>query len=222
MICSLQWTRFLGVDGSRTYAQPSLPSRLSLLQSYMSNTQTEAKASTNDKVTLRVASTFGNFDYVAETQVSRDIIETAANKGFLWELQRSPAGAAEFAITGFDGKTKVKPDKWTRTNIPFTPANAEVIRKSLADRENFAKGSFLPSNAKIAVTVTEHVPTQAEPKFTQERNYCKMTIQFEGIESLKRTAKKAGYKGSMPVDSEDNFELFACIAEYRKQTIKSL
>ena len=49
-----------------------------------------------------------------------------------------------------------------------------------------------------------------------------MTIAFSGVAEVAKQAKKAGYKGTMALDDENNFELFAAIAEYRNTTRKSL
>lgn len=173
----------------------------------MQDSKNEAKAS-NGKVMLVTNSTFGNFDISASCEVASEIVQEAANKGFLWEIQRSPAGAAEFALTGFDGKTKVKPSiangaskDWTRTDILFTEANASVIKKELENRANYAKKSFLPDNAKIVVVVTEHVATAPEPKFRAARNLIEGKLALK--ESLSELAKTVGYKAGGKLDSNN-------------------
>jgi hypothetical protein len=163
----------------------------------MQEKNTAAKAT--DTVLLSVDSTFGNFDYTATVEVPQSVLIAGAKNGFVWEIQRSPAGKAEAVLTGFDGKTKVKPDGWHRTDIPFTTENAATLARELANRRNFAKGSFLPDNVKIVVKVTEHIATQAEPKYRSARNLIDGKLALK--ESLSDLAKTVGYKSGGKLDS---------------------
>lgn len=173
--------------------------------------QTEAKASHNGTVVLTVDSTFGNFDYVLTTEVPQEVVIDAAQKGLVWEVQRSPAGKAEAVLTGFDGKTKVKPDAWTRTDIPFTAANAAILARELGKRANFAKGTFLPADVKIDVKVTEHISTVTESKWTKARALIDGKLALK--ESLTGLAQTVGYTGKGKLNAE-NEEFLAAVGQF--------
>jgi hypothetical protein len=165
----------------------------------MQDKQNIAKAT--EMVTLNVDSTFGNFDYTLTAQVPVSCLIEAGRKGLVWEVQRSPAGKAEAVLTGFDGKTKVKPDSFTRTDIPYTKANADILARELGKRANFAKGSFLPDSVKIDVVVTEHISTVTESKWSKARAFIDGKLAMG--EDLKPVAQRAGYKGAGKLNAEN-------------------
>jgi hypothetical protein len=179
----------------------------------------------NGNVELWVKSTFGNHNYTGKTTVPQDAAFVGAAKGFLWEIQRSPAGKAEIAITGFDGKTEAttKPPGWAGRAecIPFDEKSAAILKRELSNRANFAKDSFLPPDAKIVMEVTEHEATAAEPKFRATRNLIQGLVELGLKEEVVKLAKAANYKGGGKLD-HNNDPFVEAVGIYRARVVKSL
>jgi hypothetical protein len=169
---------------------------------------------TNETVVLNVDSTFGNFDYVLTAAVPVSCLIEAGRKGLVWEVQRSPAGKAEAVLTGYDGKTKVKPETFTRTDIPFTKENAAILARELGKRSNFAKGSFLPENVKIDVKVTEHISTVTESKWSKAKAFIDGKLAMG--EDLTPIAKRVNYAGKGKLNSE-NPEFLELVGKFMAQ-----
>lgn len=182
---------------------------------------------------LKVSSTFGNFKFDGEAEVTDEQLQILAGAGLLQLLQRSPATAAEKKLAGYDKK---RPDGFKRTDIPYSAANAEVLAGFLGsvevegDTTTDAEGKEVAgakSKLDVLVTVAEHVPNSgAEPKYKAEKDFVKLYLGSNGgklASGEPRTATSfAGNRGIEIPEGfdaaawEDSTEFLTAVREWKK------
>lgn len=114
--------------------------------------------------TVKCESTFGNFKYVAEAEVSDEMAQVLASAGFLQIMQRSPASAAEKKLAGYEKR----PEKFERKSISFSADNAKVLSDTLGEIEVEVGGKAV--KVPVVVEITEHeIGASKEPVLATER-----------------------------------------------------
>jgi hypothetical protein len=112
--------------------------------------------------TLKCNSTFGNFKWTAECNVTDEQMLVLANAGLLQVLQRSPASRAEKVLAGYEKR----PDKFNRSSIEFSDEAAKTLSTELGKAVEIAEGiEIVPT-----ISVSEHVIGESTtPKFVEEK-----------------------------------------------------
>lgn len=119
-------------------------------------------AETKQMTKLKCNSTFGNFRWAAECEVSDEQLAVLANAGLLQLLQRSPASRAEKVLAGYEKR----PDKFERSSIEFSDANAKTLAQELSKPLEIAEGEEI----KPAVVAEYHeIGASSAPKYVEEK-----------------------------------------------------
>lgn len=144
---------------------------------------------------MKAESTFGNFKFTIDAEVSDTQRDALAQLGLLQLAQRSPATAAEKKMAGYDKR----PAGFKRTSIAFSEENAAVLREALGKIKvpvgEDEKGNEITEDLLCDVTVSEYVPGEgSEPKFASERA---KYVQRAGEGKLEALAAGVGYDGDL-------------------------
>lgn len=142
---------------------------------------------------------FGNFEWLAEAEVSDEMVSLLAPLGALQIAQRSPSTAAEKQMAGYDKR----PLKFQRGSIPFSEADAETLRKHLS-KLTFKVGegdAARECQFTADVTVSEYVPTEADVKMADER---KAYARNGEKNTLDKLAAKVGFAGEVGDGKSEN------------------
>lgn len=140
-----------------------------------------------------ISSTFGNFKFNLKAELTEKQTQVLATAGLLQIAQRSPATAAEKELAKYDKK---RPEGFKRTDIPFSPEGAAVLKKHLSKLQvdvSDDETKEVLEDILVDVEVSEHVPGEgATPKFTRERE---IYVARAGENRLDELAAKVGYAG---------------------------
>lgn len=181
---------------------------------------------------LKVKSTFGNFKFAGEAEVTDEQLLILAGAGLLQLLQRSPATAAEKELAGYEKR----PAGFKRTAIDFSEANAAVLAKHLGsvevegDATIDAEGKELAgakSKLDVLVSVEEHVPNSGgEPKYKAVKDDIKLYLTSGVVPGKTSTGEDrtvltfAANRGIVPPEDasvwEDDTTFLAAVREWDK------
>ena len=163
---------------------------------------------------LQTTSTFGNFKWTAEAEVTEAQAEILANAGLLQVLQRSPATAAEKSLAGYEKR----PDKFERKSIEYTDSNARQLEKFLSAEIEIADG------VKITPTVVaqfHEIGASAAPKFVEEKAIIARHVKTGDLAEW--ASETIAYSGET-VDHDGNAsnEFLAAVKAYKTKMLASV
>lgn len=159
---------------------------------------------------IKCSSTFGNFKWNAEADVTDEQMQILASAGLLQVLQRSPASRAEKVLAGYEKR----PDKFNRASIEFSDENAETLATELQRPVEIADEIEITAN----VTVSEHeIGATAAPKYADEKQVVARHVE-KG--TLVKLAEKVGFTGEGDLDA-DNIAFLQAIKQFKTNLLKS-
>lgn len=187
---------------------------------------------TQTMTNLKIKSTFGNFKFAGETEVTDEQLVILGGRGLLQEVQRSPATAAEKELAGYDKR----PAGFKRTSIDYSEANAAVLAKHLgafvleADDTVDAEGKVVPGvkhQITLVLEVEEHVPNSGgEPKYKSVKDDIKLYLTSGVVPGKTSTGEDrtvltfAANRGIVPPEDasvwEDDTTFLAAVREWDK------
>lgn len=160
---------------------------------------------------VKAESTFGNFKWFAQCEVSEVIRDILANLGFLWVMQRSPSSNAEKALAGYEKR----PAGFKRSEIDFSDEAAAMLKTELG------KEVEIDENVKITPEVLNvifhEIGKVAEPKYADEKKAITRHIEDKDIASW--ATDKVGYTGGGDLDT-NNVEFLKAVKEFKNRLLK--
>lgn len=145
---------------------------------------------------VKTNSTFGNYGWSAEAEVSDAQRDILASFGLLQILQRGPSTSAEKAMAGYEKR----PEGFKRDSIAFGTAAATMLKNALESAEietgRDDKGKAITAALNIEVMVEEYVPSEGSvPKLNDQRKiYAGKNGDATRLAAL---AAKVGYDGEV-------------------------
>lgn len=164
---------------------------------------------------IQYGSVFGNYRWDASVEITPEIAALLAPLGALQIAQRSPSTAAEKEMAGYEKR----PKGFSRSDIPFTEKNAEVLRnaQSVLVIDNGDKKVTLKCDCKVV----EYIAEAQDVKMTDERNAYARNAESGKLEAL---AKKVGYTGDLGsgTSAEAPVEFLRAIRAWSKEMVKNI
>lgn len=161
---------------------------------------------------VKAESTFGNFKWFAQCEVSEVIRDILANLGFLWVMQRSPSSNAEKALAGYEKR----PAGFKRSEIDFSDEAAAMLKTELG------KEVEIDENVKITPEVLNvifhEIGKVAEPKYADEKKAIQRHIDAKDIVAW--ASDKVGFTGEGDLDV-NNIEFLKAVKEFKLQLLKA-
>jgi hypothetical protein len=155
--------------------------------------------------TLTCTSTFGNFKWTAQAQITDEQAVILAEKGLLQIIQRSPASEAEKVL----GNYEKRPTDFVRSSIPFSEDNAETLAKFLGAEIELGEGVVI----KPSVSVIEHeIGAASQPKFVEEKQIVERHAKAGDLVAW--ATDKVGFTGEGDLDVE-NVEFLKAVKAYK-------
>lgn len=168
---------------------------------------------------IQYGSVFGNYRWDSSVEITPEIAALLAPLGALQVAQRSPSTAAEKEMAGYEKR----PKGFTRTQIPFSTENAEVLRKYQSVLEipagEDADGKTKTVKLNADCKVIEYIADTADVKMTDERN-----AYERNSDKLDKLAAKVGFKGDVGNGkaADAPVEFLRAIRAWSKEMLKKL
>jgi len=115
---------------------------------------------------LQCTSTFGNFKWTAEADVTEEQAAILANAGLLQVLQRSPASRAEKRMANGGKGYEKRPDKFERSSIEYSELAGKVLAGELGSEVEIAEGMTISPTVSVSF---HEIGGSALPKFVEEK-----------------------------------------------------
>lgn len=172
---------------------------------------TEVKGlSRNQMPQVKAESTFGNYKWFANAEISAEQAATLANLGFLWIMQRSPSSNAEKVMAGYEKR----PEGFKRNSIDFSDAGVKTLSTELSKAIEIADGqSITPVVSKV---VFHEIGAGAEPKFAEEKRIVARHVEAKDIATW--AIDKVGFTGEGDLDTE-NVEFLKAVKAYKQRIL---
>lgn len=151
---------------------------------------------------VKAESTFGNFKWFANCEVSDVVRDILADLGFLWIMQRSPSSNAEKALAGYEKR----PVGFKRSEIEFSDENASLLKQKLGEGVEIAENVKIEPN--ILNVILHEIGKVAEPKYFDEKKAIRRHIEDKDIVTW--ASDKVGYTGGGDLD-ESNVEFLVAV-----------
>lgn len=192
---------------------------LSTLAIPLASNASEANQYHNRNMKITVTSTFGNFKYEINAEVTPEQRDALAIAGLLQIAQRKPATAAEKEL-GWGGAKK-RPEGFKRTDIEFSAEAAATLKKHLeAGKLEIGEGDDAKEEALLLdVVVTEYSPEKAEVKWKEEKA---ILARKSGDAEFEALAKRVGYVKPEGGWSKDDVEFCKAIRVYTKAQLAGM
>ena len=166
---------------------------------------------------VSASSTFGNYRWSAECEVSNEQAEMLANAGFLWVMQRSPSSAAEKAMGGYEKR----PDGYKRSSIKFDDKGVKLLTENLGKPVVIGEdddGNDIKITPKVTKVVFHEIGAGAEPKYAEEKE---IVIRHTKAGDLAEWAKdKIGFTGTNL--NVENVEFLKAVKAYKQSLLKAV
>jgi hypothetical protein len=158
---------------------------------------------------LKAESTFGNFKWFAQCEVSEAIRDMAANLGFLWIMQRSPSSNAEKALAGYEKR----PTGFKRSEIEFSEENAKLLATKLGASVEIAENTLI--TPEILNVIFHEIGASVEPKYADEKKAILRHIEAGDVSDW--NVSKVGYEGrDLTID---NVEFLKAVKAFKARVL---
>ncbi len=158
---------------------------------------------------VKAESTFGNYKWFANAEVSTEQMTTLANLGFLWVMQRTPSSQAEKAMAGYEKR----PEGFKRSSIDFNDKGAKQLTAELGKSVEIEKDDEI---TPVITKVQKHdIGAGAEPKFAEEKKIVARHITAGDVSDW--NVSKVGYEGrDLTVE---NVEFLKAVKAYKQRIL---
>lgn len=150
---------------------------------------------------IQYGSVFGNFKWVAESDIPDSLVPMLCALGALQVGQRTPSSTAEKALA----KYEKRPTGFKRDSIPFSEENAEILASNLRSMkvETGRNEKDEPIFATIIaeVVVEQYEGSTADVKMTDERN---AYARNGAANKLSKLAEKVRFTGEVGDGKAEN------------------
>jgi hypothetical protein len=160
---------------------------------------------------VNAESTWSNFKWFANCEVSDAVRDLLADLGFLWVMQRTPSSNAEKAIAGYEKR----PDGFKRSSIEFSDENAELLKSELGKEVEIDENVKIVPN--ILNVIFHEIGKTVEPKYADEKKAVQRHIEAKDI--VQWNADKVGYLGDGDLDT-NNVEFLKAVKELKNRLLK--
>ena len=161
---------------------------------------------------ITFGSTFGNFKWSGELELTDAQLVEFASLGGLQVYQRSPSSNAEKTL----GKYEKRPDDFKRNSIVFSDANAETLKAALSEE---VKVSDTTKVKLTNVSVAFHeIGATTAPKYVEEKTIAKRHV--DAGDFAQWMANTIGFKAT--VEDVDNVEVLQAIKAYKTKMLATV
>jgi hypothetical protein len=163
---------------------------------------------------VKASSTFGNYKWFANAEITNEQAQVLQDLGFLWVMQRSPSSKAEKSMAGYEKR----PDNFKRSMIEFSNEGVKQLSRLLGAPVEIDED--VPNITPVISKVEFHeIGKGAEPVYADEK---KVVAKHRDGKTLVKLAEKVGYTGDGELD-ESNVEFLKSIKAFKLQLLaKSL
>lgn len=134
-----------------------------------------------------------------------------ASAGLLQVLQRSPASRAEKVLAGYEKR----PDKFERSSIDFSDANAETLANELSKAIEIADGMEIQPTV---VAEYHEIGGTSQPKFVEERAIVARHVKAGDFAQW--ISDEVGFKAT--VEDAEKTETLAAVKAYKQRRLTEL
>jgi hypothetical protein len=159
---------------------------------------------------VNATSTFGNFKWIANCEVSETVRDVLADLGFLWVMQRTPSSNAEKALAGYEKR----PTGFKRSEIEYSDESAARLTELLSESVEIADDISITPNVLSAVF--HEIGKVAEPKYADEKKAVQRHIDAKDIVSW--ASDKVGYTGGGDLDT-NNVEFLKAVKALKQRLL---
>jgi hypothetical protein len=159
---------------------------------------------------VEAESTFGNYKWQGEAEVTDAQAQILASLGFLWVMQRSPSSNAEKVMAGYEKR----PDKFERKSIPHSPDGEKQLAELLSAQVEIEK------DVKITPVITSvkfhEIGKGTEPKYVEERAIIKRHI--DAGDFAQWMSDQVGFPAT--AQDVDKTEVLAAVKAYKQRRLQ--
>jgi len=164
---------------------------------------------------VKFGSTFGNFKWTGELDLTDEQLVAMSSLGGLQIYQRSPSTSAEKSLAGYEKR----PDNFERKSIEFSDANATKLAKLLqAPIDVESVGKLTLQNVNV---VFHEIGASSAPKFVEEKGIIARHVKAGDVAEW--ASNTLGYSGET-VDHDGNAsqEFLAAVKAYKTKMLASV
>jgi hypothetical protein len=159
---------------------------------------------------VKAESTFGNFKWFAQAEISDAIRDVLSNLGFLWIMQRTPSSNAEKVLAGYEKR----PTGFKRSEIEFSDDNAVTLGKLLGAPVEVAEDvEITPQVLKV---IFHEIGAGVEPKYADEKKAIARHIEARDIVTW--ASDKVGFTGEGDLNAE-NVEFLKAVKAFKARVL---
>jgi hypothetical protein len=156
-------------------------------------------------------STFGNYKWFGEADITDEQAQILVNLGFLWVMQRSPSSNAEKVLAGYEKR----PSGFERKSIPFSESDAKRLATLLGAKVEIEKD--IKITPVITSVVFHEIGKGTEPKYVEEKSIIARHVK-EGdfLDWIKDTVE---YAGDADYKSANDTKVLAAVKAYKQRRL---